>query len=237
MENVYEEIANGKYVVPAQQVPGQDGKPQLIFATLNDNAGKAWLPAFTSMDEYVKMYNPNQWVELELVYEQLCKESMGRGIVIDPAGKNIQVTMEMHEEIMRIKSQAQVQANEKDNAEEIPDEAADEIQNPSYYVKPIPNARFSQAVNVPSQIKNAICQVLGQIHEVRRGYLVQMESQEGGHLVLIIDCLGDQKQIFEQVYNYVYPTLGGVILKLHETDVWGLNASINVKPIYKRGLF
>lgn len=253
-----QEILRGVYLVPARM---QQNMPPEFGILTSGNPIVEWFPAFTNMVELQKLFDPNQWTILSLNYDQVIREAGARGVVVDPAGYNFRITQQNKGMIESFRENLSTQ-KEAPKSQDVPveqsmpveqsapaepsapvEQSAPAEQNasvtqqvPVFFAPIDPSAHFAPA-NCPPQIIQALSNTMGRIPQVRRAYMVSMNSQGQSCFLAVVDTLGDQNAILEQIYQSVAPYLNGLPLKMHGSDIWGLSAVKGIKPFYKKSFF
>lgn len=222
------EVLKGNYLVPARTYPDRPTE----FGILTTNEPKAeWLAAFTNMQELQKLFDPNQWTIFSLTYDDVIKEAGSRCAVIDPAGYNVRITEQNKAMIESFRENLVEQ--EADEPVQVESSAIQEENDTGFWAPIDENAHFTPA-NCPQPILSALSATMAQIPEVRRAYMVCMQTGGKMCFLAVVDTLGDQEAILEAIYKSAVPYLNGMELKMHGSDMWGLSAVNGIKPFYKK---
>ncbi len=230
-----QEVLRGVYLVPARM---QQNMPPEFGILTSGNPAQEWFPVFTDIAELQKLYDTNQWTVLTLNYDQVLQEAGAKGVVVDPAGYNFRITEQNKGLIDSFRENLSVQKKEAPAVQQEPIAQQEPAtrEAPTFFAPIDTDAHFAPA-NCPQQIVQALRNAMGRIPQVRRAYMVSMQSRGHACLLAVVDTLGDQKVILEQIYQSIAPCLNGIELKMHGSDVWGLSAVKGVKPFYKKSLF
>ncbi len=199
-------------------------KTTISFSMIGNEASQQFFLAFTDWEELGKWKREEDQQVVVLTFNDFAAmaldgEGSSCGFVINPFGENVV----FDKAIMRaIRDEGR---NEKGGASE-------------YIIEKETAVHLGQPREYPYELVGAISYYLKGQKNVKAAYLQLMEKEGEQSYLLIVDFAGDRRTLFDGIANAAMKHLNGMFIDMIPYDAdFGLSATKNIKPFYRRKRF
>lgn len=231
---MFKEIYQAKYLMPfdtskmsLDKTDSDNGEvivkenSLLQFPLISNAKGRHFYPFFSDWNEFRRFDKEQKYSGNIIGFEDMKYfVEKADGITINPYGANIILSMDLLNMIESV-------ANGTGSNTVVKEEALEKDTK----------VLLGDPANYPQEMINEVSKYLKSNKNVNAAYLRLMIKNEEQSYLIIVDFIGDQKEIFQGIANAGVPHLTNMFLDIIPLSTFGKDAIRNVKPFYKKKLF
>lgn len=234
-DRVINEMMKAHFISPViiSPIPGPSSDSEVVlkentiinFSVIENTANQQFFLAFTDWEELWKWHKVENQQTLIVTFDDLARMVLDErgnsdGFVINSHGENITFNKTM---IGALKDEKERRAKGCVVEQVVKKDTTVQLGQPRIY---------------PKEMVNAISNYLKKQKNVQAAYLQLMIKEGEQSYLLIIDFIGDRREIFDGIANVAMSHLNGMIIDLipYDSD-FGRNATSNIEPFYKKKKF
>lgn len=235
-DQVINEVMKAHFISPVSilPIPGSPSdnnevvlkeQTTISFSIVENTDNQSFFLAFTDWDELGKWHKSENQQTLIMTFDDLAgmvldEKGNSDGFVINPFGDEITFNKAM---IIALKEERE--RREKGGVVE-------------QVVEKDTTVQLGQPRIYPKEMVNGISNYLKKQKNVQAAYLQLMIKEGEQSYLIVVDFTGDMREIFDGIANVAQNYLKGMYIDLipYNSD-FGLNATNNIEPFYKRKKF